>query len=66
MNELPYTLGVKDLVELLPHSDTKIYLMLEKGEIPGKKVGGKWVVQRTAFLTWLNAKKIEDKKRVSV
>lgn len=52
VDELPYALGVADLKKLLPHSDTKIYLMLESGEIPGRKIGGKWIVQRSTFLAW--------------
>lgn len=58
-NELPYALGVADLKNLLPHSDTKIYLMLESGEIPGRKIGGKWVVQRSAFLAWFHGVELE-------
>ncbi|MFW6030216.1 MAG: helix-turn-helix domain-containing protein [Halanaerobiales bacterium] len=57
--ELPYSLGVKDLKELLPHSETKIYLMLESGELPGRKIGGKWVIQRSAFLAWFHGKEME-------
>ncbi|MGM0410521.1 MAG: helix-turn-helix domain-containing protein [Bacillota bacterium] len=49
---LPFSLEVKDLCELLPHSSTKIYLMLENGELPGRKIGGKWVISRDQFLAW--------------
>ncbi|MFW5891313.1 MAG: helix-turn-helix domain-containing protein [bacterium] len=59
-DQLPYTLGVKELVEILPHSKTKIYLMLEDGELPGKKLGGKWLVPRTHFLAWLAAVEIDE------
>ena len=38
--ELPFSLTVKDLQELLPLSDTRIYNLLISGEIPGKKIGG--------------------------
>ncbi|MFW6009129.1 MAG: helix-turn-helix domain-containing protein [archaeon] len=49
---LPFSLEVKDLCKLLPHSSTKIYLMLESGELPGRKLGGKWVISRDQFLAW--------------
>ncbi len=51
-NDLPFALGADDLAELLPFHITQIYLMLGRGEIPGKKIGGKWVCQRDAFLAW--------------
>ncbi|MFW6029886.1 MAG: helix-turn-helix domain-containing protein [Halanaerobiales bacterium] len=59
VNDLPFSLGVADLKKILPHSDTKIYLMLESGELPGRKMGGKWVVQRSAFLAWFHGAELE-------
>lgn len=49
---LPFSLNVKDLAKILPHSNTKIYLMLESGELPARKIGGKWVISRDYFLAW--------------
>lgn len=60
IKDLPYTLGVTDLTVLLPHSRTKIYLMLESGELPGKKIGGKWVLPRAIFLAWLNGEDFDE------
>ncbi|MCG8514518.1 MAG: helix-turn-helix domain-containing protein [Halanaerobiales bacterium] len=51
-NNLPFALGVKDLMRLIPFSQNQIYLMLDTKQIPGKKIGGKWVIQRDAFLAW--------------
>ncbi len=51
-SELPFSLEVKHLKELLPHGETKIYLLLEQGKIPGRKIGGKWVIPRDQFLAW--------------
>ncbi|TDX59011.1 helix-turn-helix domain-containing protein [Orenia marismortui] len=51
-NSLPFSLRVNDLKELLPHGETKIYQMLETGEIPAKKLGGRWIVPRDSFLSW--------------
>ena len=50
--ELPFSLTVKDLKKLLPFSDTRIYQMLECGDIPGRKINGKWVIPRDSFLAW--------------
>ncbi|RCW49766.1 helix-turn-helix domain-containing protein [Halanaerobium sp. MA284_MarDTE_T2] len=50
--QIPFSLGVSDLKELLPLSDSKIYMMLESGEIPARKIGGKWTVSRPEFLAW--------------
>lgn len=50
--ELPFSLSPKDVVKLLPHGQTKVYQMLESGEIPAKKLGGKWVISRDVFLSW--------------
>jgi excisionase family DNA binding protein len=50
--QIPFSLGVSDLKELLPLSDSKIYMMLESEELPARKIGGKWVVSRSEFLAW--------------
>ena len=50
--QLPFALQVDDLQKLLPHGQTKIYQMLERGEIPGKKVAGRWFSPRDLFLAW--------------
>ncbi|MGP3779399.1 helix-turn-helix domain-containing protein [Halanaerobium saccharolyticum] len=50
--KIPFSLGVSDLKEFLPLSDSKIYMMLEAGEIPARKMGGKWTVSRAEFLAW--------------
>jgi excisionase family DNA binding protein len=50
--QIPFALGVSDLKEFLPLSDSKIYMMLDAGEIPARKIGGKWTVLRSEFLAW--------------
>jgi excisionase family DNA binding protein len=32
-----------------------LYKLLESGEIPGKKVHGRWVIRKSALDTWLDA-----------
>ena len=52
-DELPFSLGVGDLVELTGMSQTKVYQSLNGGEIPGaKKIMGSWRVPRDIFLSW--------------
>ena len=58
--ELPFSLTPSDLIEMLPISSTKIYELLERGIIPGKKIGGKWAIPRDQFLAWYHANLIED------
>lgn len=60
--ELPFTLTINDLVELLPHGKSKISEMLRRYEypendisdvIPNQKLGGRRVIPRAWFLAWL-------------
>ena len=50
--ELPFSLSVKDLIRLTPFAETRIYQMLECGDIPGRKINGKWMIPRDSFLAW--------------
>jgi len=50
--DLPFSLTPKHVEKLLPVSSTKVYKLLERGEIPGKKIDGKWAIQRDLFLAW--------------
>lgn len=48
----PLSLKVEHLAEITGYSENSIYLMLEKGDIPGaKKIKG-WRVPRDTFLLW--------------
>lgn len=61
--ELPFSLTPKDLKELLPVSSTKVYMLLERGEIPAKKIDGKWAIPRDQFLTWFHGSHIKSEER---
>lgn len=50
--ELPFTLSINNLIELLPYGKTKIYELLNNGTIPAKKVDGRWIIPRDKFLAW--------------
>lgn len=39
-------LTVKDVADYLNRSETTIYNMLNNGELPGIKLGGKWIVRK--------------------
>lgn len=55
-------LSANDLCELLNRSKTTIYSLLNKGEIPGAKVGGKWIVLREDLDDYLKSLAAENKK----
>ena len=53
LKELDFTLTAADLIDKLRLSRTKIYEMLETGEIPAKKLGGRWHIPKAKFISWL-------------
>jgi excisionase family DNA binding protein len=48
-------LTVKDVAEYLNRSETTIYNMLNNGELPGIKLGGKWIVRKRDLDTFLDS-----------
>lgn len=51
-DKYPFSLKVKDIIELTGYSQATVYRMLECGDIPGaKKIRG-WRVPRDVFLSW--------------
>ncbi|MBT1155756.1 DNA-binding protein [Aminobacter anthyllidis] len=42
--------GATAIAELIGRSARATFHMLEKGELPAKKVGGRWVAERGALL----------------
>lgn len=47
-------LTVKDVADYLNRSETTIYNMLNNGELPGIKLGGKWIVRKKDLDDFLN------------
>lgn len=45
---------VKEVSHLLSLSLGSTYTLVRAGEIPARKMGGRWVVPRERFNTWLN------------
>lgn len=48
-------LTVKDVAEYLNRSETTIYNMLNNGDLPGIKLGGKWIVRKRDLDTFLDS-----------
>jgi excisionase family DNA binding protein len=44
---------VEEISTLLNLSRGKTYTSIQTGEIPAKKIGGRWVIPKTTFHTWL-------------
>jgi excisionase family DNA binding protein len=48
-------LDVKMTAELLTVSPDTIYDLFKRGELPGRKVGRKWLTTRNAVLRWIES-----------
>lgn len=48
-------LDVHMMAELLTVSPDTIYDLLKTGELPGRKVGRKWLTTRSAILRWMES-----------
>ncbi len=53
-------LTVKDVAEYLNRSETTIYNMLNNGDIPGIKLGGKWIVRKSDLDNFLDQQLAEQ------
>jgi excisionase family DNA binding protein len=53
-------LTVKDVAQYLNRSETTIYNMLNEGELPGIKLGGKWIVRKKDLDEFLDQKMEEQ------
>jgi excisionase family DNA binding protein len=51
--KIPEVLDVRMTAELLTVSIDTVYDLFKKGELPGRKVGRKWITTKTAILRWL-------------
>jgi excisionase family DNA binding protein len=53
-------LDVHMTAELLTVSTDTVYDLFKKGELPGRKVGRKWLTTRSAVLHWIESTSHED------
>lgn len=56
----PDVLGVHETAALLACSADTVYNLFAKGELPGRKVGKKWLTTRAAVLRWIEASATND------
>jgi excisionase family DNA binding protein len=56
----PEVLDVKMTAALLTVSQDLVYELFAKGELPGRKVGRKWITTKAAVLRWIENTSAED------
>ena len=54
LDRMPDLLRPKQLAEYLQLSQRSVCRLLERGDIPGVKVGGQWRFRKTAVDEWLD------------
>ncbi|MGM0369721.1 MAG: helix-turn-helix domain-containing protein [Bacillota bacterium] len=59
-------LTVREVAQYLNRSETTIYNMLNQGEIPGIKLGGKWIVRKKDLDSFLDDKMAEQHQQSSM
>jgi excisionase family DNA binding protein len=59
-------LTVREVAQYLNRSETTIYNMLNQGEIPGIKLGGKWIVRKEDLDSFLDDKMAEQHQQSSM
>ena len=57
-------LTVREVAQYLNRSETTIYNMLNQGEIPGIKLGGKWIVRKQDLDSFLDNKMAEQQSSI--
>jgi excisionase family DNA binding protein len=53
-------LDVHGAAALLTVSPDTVYDLFQKGELPGRKVGRKWITTKTAVLRWIENTSADD------
>ena len=64
IESIPQALDPKDIVEIMPIGETKVYELLRRGRMPGHKVDGKWIIPKTLFLQWFYFGEFEAKTHI--
>lgn len=44
---------VREVADFLRLTETTVYNLLQKGTLPGKKIGGQWRISQTTLTQWL-------------
>ena len=48
-------LTIKEIASLLKIAERTAYMMVQRGDLPGFKVGGQWRFKRAAIDAWMEA-----------
>jgi hypothetical protein len=51
-NELDLIWGAEEIAKLIGRSTRATFHMLDNGELPAKKVGGRWVAERSKLIAF--------------
>jgi excisionase family DNA binding protein len=51
---------VREVADLLSLSTGSTYALVRAGEIPARKLGGRWVIPKQRFHDWLNSASVES------
>lgn len=46
---------VREVADFLRLTETTVYNLLQKGTLPGKKIGGQWRISHTTLTQWPEA-----------
>jgi excisionase family DNA binding protein len=60
MTRTPEVLDVHMAAEMLTVSRDTVYELFQKGELPGRKVGRKWITTKAAVLRWIESSATGD------
>jgi len=53
--EWPFVLYVSHVMAITGMGKNKTLDLLQTGELPAKRVRGRWLINRDAFITWLKS-----------
>ena len=54
-------LTLKEVALLLKIAERTAYMMVQRGDLPGFKVGGQWRFKRADIDTWMEAQKLAER-----
>jgi excisionase family DNA binding protein len=64
MNEIKYTMNVKEIAEYLNISITSIYRYTKMGKIPAFRIGKMWRFKKEKIDQWTERHEIKDQNKV--
>jgi len=60
MNDAPakqVTISIEEISKIIGLSSQSVWGALRRGELPGHKISGRWIISRKAFFKWLDGEK---------